>query len=215
MIFRTKELKKVSLLISAAFLFLSAAPSEANNTSTKPTTTKPATTTTTNKALKVGVVNFKTCVEGSKYGKQEQSNFEALRKQMEAVLVEKEKTLNEMADKFNDLDYLDSLSPDAETEAKRKFRALSQEMSQFQTQYYQALNQTNIKIIQKLTEIVSSASAKVAEKNKLDILLNEEGGFYYSPALDYSKQVISIMDEEFDKDANQNDSKDAKAGQLG
>lgn len=42
-------------------------------------------------SLKIGVVNFKRCVETSKLGKLEQANFEALKKQMESVLGEKEK----------------------------------------------------------------------------------------------------------------------------
>ncbi len=75
---------------------------------------------------KVGVVNFKTCVEQSEMGKKEQANFESLKKQMEGVLEEKEKALNEIANKFNDPDYLDSLSPEAEAELKHKFRSLNQ-----------------------------------------------------------------------------------------
>ena len=43
------------------------------------------------KALKIGVVNFKLAVEESKAGKQEQTNFESLKKQMESVLEEKER----------------------------------------------------------------------------------------------------------------------------
>ena len=45
-------------------------------------------------SLRIAVVNFKKCVEQSKQGKQEQSSFEAMKKQMESVLAEKEKSLN-------------------------------------------------------------------------------------------------------------------------
>ncbi|MFQ5729127.1 MAG: OmpH family outer membrane protein, partial [Waddliaceae bacterium] len=81
---------------------------------------------------KIGLVNFKACVEKSKFGKQEQDNFEALKKQMEGVLEEKEKTLSEISTKFNDPDYLDSLSSEAEAELKHKFRSLNQELAQHQ-----------------------------------------------------------------------------------
>ena len=40
--------------------------------------------------MKIAVVNFKACVDQSKLGKEEQSHFEALRKQMENSLEEKE-----------------------------------------------------------------------------------------------------------------------------
>lgn len=149
--------------------------------------------------LNVGVVNFKKCVEASKIGKLEQANFETLKKQMESVLSEKEKTLNEMAAKFNDPDYLDSLSPEAETELKRKFRAQSQDLAQLQNQYMQALQQTNIKVIQKLNEMVAKATETIAKNEKFDLVLNEEAAFFYGPTLDVSDRVIAILDADFEK----------------
>lgn len=169
----------------------------------------PNTVSPSNKPLKIAVVNFKTCVENSKMGKQEQANFESLKKQMEAVLEEKEKALNDMAAKFNDPDYLDSLSAEAETEIKRKFRAQSQELSANQNQYMQILQQTNMKVIQKLTESASEASKKYAQDNKIDLILNEES-FYYSPDLDVSKEIIAMMDKQFDKEAAEQKDKPAK-----
>ncbi len=149
--------------------------------------------------LKIGLVNFKTCVEKSKVGKTEQANFESLKKQMESVLAQKEQTLTEMAAKFNDADYLDSLSPEAETEVKRKFRTLNQEISQQQQQYLQTLQQTNLKVIQNLTELVTKAANTVAKNEKLDIVFNEEASFYWDPKLDVTDKVVAILDEEFEK----------------
>jgi outer membrane protein len=152
------------------------------------------------KNLKIGVVNFKLCVEKSKMGKQEQASFEALKKQMETVFGEKEKALAELADKLEDLDYLDSLSPEAETELKRKYRALSQEASQLQNQYYQALNQAQFKVVQMLSEATSKATEIIATANGLDVVLNEESSFYFSPKIDISEHVIQVMDQRYDED---------------
>lgn len=152
------------------------------------------------RAFKIAVVNFKTCVENSTLGKQEQGTFEAMKKQMEAILSEKEKSLNEIAGKLGDVDYLDSLSPDAETEIKRKFRALSQELTQAQNQYYQTLQQANYKIIQKIAESIEKASAKVAKDLKIDLVYNEEGTFFYAEDLDISSLVVTEMDALFEKE---------------
>lgn len=162
-----------------AFLFCSAAPSQ------------PA---------KVSTVNFKKCVETSKLGKQEQAAFEALKKQMESVLSEKEKTLNEMASKLEDPDYLDSLSPESETEMKRKFRSLSQEYSAVQQQYLQTLNQTNFKVVQKINDKVAEAASAVAKQSGIDLIVNDETIFFGSPNLDITSQVVSMMDQNFDKE---------------
>lgn len=152
------------------------------------------------KTLKTRFINFKNVVEKSKLGKQEQGSFETLKKQMETVLEEKEKTLNDMMTKLENADYLDSISPEAETDLKRKFRALSQELNQQQNQYYQTLNQANFKIVQKLTEFVNKAANKVAKRDSIDMIVNEESTFFYNPVLDISEQIVAVMDEDFEKE---------------
>ncbi len=152
------------------------------------------------KTLKTRFINFKNVVEKSKLGKLEQGNFETLKKQMETVLEEKEKSLNDMMAKLENADYLDSISPEAETDLKRKFRALSQELNQQQNQYFQTLNQANFKIVQKLTEEVNKAANKVAKKDNIDMIVNEESTFFYNPVLDISELIVAAMDEDFEKE---------------
>lgn len=158
---------------------------------------------TPSRTIKIGVVDFKKCVEQSKLGKQEEASFEAMKKQMEAVVGEKEKTLTEMANKLNDPDQLDLMSPEAETELKRKFRALSQEMQQIQAQFYQTLQQANFKVIQKLSEVVTTASEKVAKDLSLDLVVNDETCFFAASPLDITSQVVKQMDSTFEQDAKQ------------
>ncbi len=146
------------------------------------------------KVIKVGVVDFKACVEKSKFGKKEQANFDALKKQMEGVLEEKEKALTEVSKKMNDPDYLDSLSPEAEAELKHKYRSLTQELAQHQQQFYQMLNQANFKIIQKITEEIGKASKSIAQAKGLDLIVHEESTFYFDKALDISNDIIKVLD---------------------
>lgn len=150
--------------------------------------------------LNAGFANFKTIIEQSKMGKESQAAFDKMKKQMESILGEKEKVLNEMATKFNDVDYLDSLSPEAETELKRKFRAQSQEYQQQQSQYYQSLQQANYKILEELTAAVAKASTEVAKENNLDVIYNQEAAFYYSPDFDVSSLIVAKLDLSFEKD---------------
>lgn len=144
---------------------------------------------------KIGVVNFKTCLAKSNLGKQEQGSFEGMKKQMETILEEKGKVLDSLEAKTQDSDYMDSLSPEAEAEFHRKGRALKQELMQLQNQYLQTLNQANFKIVQKLTEAINKAAKEVASERKLDLIVNEEGTFYYNPQLDISDAVSARMDE--------------------
>lgn len=149
---------------------------------------------------KVGCVDFKRVIEESKYGKREQANFEGLKKQMETILEEKEKTLADLGAKFNDPDYLDSLSPEAENELKHQFRTLNQELGQIQGQYYQTLNQANMQILQQLSEVVAKASEQAASRNGIEMVLSSESGFYFAKSLDLSTEVIAVMNDLYEKE---------------
>ncbi|MBS0607534.1 MAG: OmpH family outer membrane protein [Parachlamydiales bacterium] len=151
-------------------------------------------------APSIGVVNFSNCVTDSKLGKQEQSSFDALKKQMSTLLEDTEKQLNDIAAKFNDPEYLDGLSPEAEEELKNKFRVLSDEMNRYQNQYYQVLNQANMRIIQTISNGINTASEKVAKDKKLTVVVNKDACFYFSPGLDVTNQVVSEMDKTFESE---------------
>ncbi len=152
-------------------------------------------------APSIGVVNFSNCVTDSKLGKQEQSSFDSLKKQMSTLLEDTEKQLNDIAAKLNDPEYLDGLSPEAEDELKNKFRVLSEEMNRYQNQYYQVLNQANMRIIQTISNGINTASEKVAKDKKLTVVVNKDACFYFSPVLDVTNQVVTEMDKSFEIEA--------------
>lgn len=166
----------------------------------------------------VGIVNFATCVSDSKLGKQEQASFESLKKQMSTLLEETEKQLNELTAKFNDPEYLDGLSPEAEDELKNKFRTLNDELNRYQNQYYQVMNQANMRIIQTLSTSINGAAEKVAKDKKLSMIGNKDAFFYYTPVLDVTNLVIIEMDKNFVADsktaAAENPSPEQKAAPV-
>jgi outer membrane protein len=150
-------------------------------------------------AQSFGIVNFATCVSDSQLGKQEQASFESLKKQMATVLEDHEKQLNELSAKFNDPEYLDGLSPEAEEDLKIKFRTLNEELSRYQNQYYQVMNQANMRVVQTLSANINTASEKVAKDKKLSMVVNKDACFFYNPTLDITTQVIAEMDKSFVK----------------
>jgi outer membrane protein len=144
-----------------------------------------------------GIANFGTCVSDSKLGKQEQASFESLKKQMTTLLEDTEKQINELTAKFNDPEYLDGLSPEAEEELKVKLRTLNEELGRYQNQYYQVMNQANMRILQTLATSINTASEKVAKDKKLSMVVNKDACFYFTPALDVTNFVIAEMDKNF------------------
>lgn len=155
--------------------------------------------TVASSGAKIATVSFKTCVDESKLGKKEQSRFNEMKKGLEETLSVKEKELSELQAKFKD-DVIDTLSPQAEQELKEKFKKLSQEYSMQQNQYMQMMNQTQYQLVQKFSKRIETAATAIAKSKGIDVVLNEEGCFYYSPSIDISKEVIQAMDAQPDTD---------------
>ncbi len=145
-----------------------------------------------------GVVNFTTCVTDSRYGQKEQENFEGIRKQLSSMIEDTEKEIREIADRFGDTDYLDSLSPKAEEELKARYQNLNEDLARYQGQFYQIMQQANMQLVQKISSQIARASEKVATQKKIDYVINREACFYYNPSLDLTEQVISEMDMSFE-----------------
>lgn len=214
------KLRQWSLIISTVVSGMISAHSEAQQFN-QPTATPSYPTTSQQNALtlpqskgqlRIGIVNTKKCLEESKLGKQEQANFEKMKQQMESVLQDKEKILEEIESKLNDDDYMDSVSDEVASELKRKRRTIRNEGMQLQNQYMQALQQTNMKIIQKLTDAIAKASAQVARDttsgSTIDVIFTDEACTYYDTAtLDVSKQVIEKMNATYETEQKDSASK--------
>src|SRR5574338_178398 len=155
---------------------------------------------------KVGVVKFKDCVEQSQLGKKEQARFEQMRKDLESKIDAKEKELNDLAPKFSD-EYLDTLTPEAESKLKNTFKDLNQQLAEMQDQYYKMLNQANYQIVQQLNSAVSKACEKVAKAKGLEMAINDEVCFYHAEGLDISKEVIAEMDRQSQQDEKKEEKK--------
>jgi len=148
----------------------------------------------------IGLVNFNTCAQNSMLGKKEQESFEALKSQMSTLIGDVEKQLREVSEKLQDSDYLDTLSPQAETELKQKFQTLSEEHARYQNQFYQMIQQANMRVVQTVANSVQEAAQEVAKKHHLKYVLNKEACFFASDDLDVTTEVISFMDTKFEKE---------------
>jgi len=146
----------------------------------------------------IGVVNFSSCVTDSKHGKKEQENFESLRKQMASMIENVESQLKELSAKANDVEYRDSLSPQAEQELQAQFQGLQEELSRYQNQFYQVLNHANHQMVGKINSSIAVAAKPIAEKNHFSYVINKEACFYVRPDLDVTDQVISEMNKRYD-----------------
>ncbi len=156
-------------------------------------------------SLNFGVVDFTKCVMQSKYGKFETDNFESLKNQMGKAVGDIESQLQDAVNQLQNQDILDSLSPEAEQSLKEKCQALSGELNRYQSQYYQFMQQSNMKLMQNLAEEISKASETIAHKKKLSLVINKEAVFYTIPSLDITDSTIVEMDKKFDKEKQTKD----------
>lgn len=149
-------------------------------------------------AADFGFINFKQCIEKSKQGVQEKNAFEALKKQLGESLQKTDKELEDLAKKLEDQDYMDGLSPTSEEELKQKFQALSQEFARYQNQYYQLLNQANLRMLQSMHDAVSNSAEYIRENKQLDFIFNEDSAFACAQSLNFTEEVISEMNKRFE-----------------
>lgn len=147
----------------------------------------------------IGIVNLKRCLEESALGKKESEELDSMKQKYMRTAEKMEEELTSLYNKLQDEDYMESLSKNASDELKKKFEELSAEYNTFQAQCYQAVNQNNMKRIQKLIEEVKQASKKVMEKEKLEAILNEEAVLAIVPWADKTDAIIKILDESFKK----------------
>lgn len=147
---------------------------------------------------KVGIVNFGSCIQESKLGKQEQNALETMRKQFVTLIEDTDKQLREMSDKLQDKDYLDGLSKEAEEQMKNKMGQLSEEMNRYQQQYYQFMQQSQHKILQTVANGINNAAEQIATAKGYNLIINKEMCFFYNPTLDITNEVVQAMDKHYE-----------------
>ncbi len=152
------------------------------------------------KDASIGVVNFQTCIMESKYGKYEQEQLEKVKKQWSSLIEDTEKQFKDVSSKLEDTEFLESLSADAKKELQEKQQGLGNDLSKYQSQLYQMLNQAQYFFIQKMFANISKASEEVAKKNNLKMLINKEAFFYAEDDMDKTTMVIAEMNETFAKE---------------
>jgi outer membrane protein len=150
------------------------------------------------KSAAIGVVNFATCITESKSGQKEQESMENIRKQMSSMIEDTEKELKELSAKFEDTDFLDSLSPKAEEEMRLKYQTLQDDLGRYQNQFYQVLQHAQYQLMQKMSGNISKASEVVAKTAGLEFVINKEACFYIRSDLDVTNAVIAELDKSFE-----------------
>jgi outer membrane protein len=185
-------MKRISLLCCAATLLLAPLCAQTTHTFSQP-------------SQRFGIVSTKKCLEESNIGKQETANFRKMETQMKEVLEEKVRVYREVDSKLNDEDYLDSISAEAERELKNKRSSIRKEATALEGEFVQTLEQANLKIAQKVTEMISKASAEVAQDSEktnepLSMILTDQACTYFNPQLDVTDRVIVKMNQMFENE---------------
>ena len=145
----------------------------------------------------IGIVNLRRCLEESALGKKEAAEFEKMKKQFSNSMGKMEEELSSIYSKLQDDDYMEGLSESAATELRKKFEELSAEYNTAQGQYYQILNQSNLKRMQKIMDEVKKASEIVRVQEGLSVLLNEDVVLAIDASADKTDDLIKILDDSF------------------
>lgn len=146
------------------------------------------------------VVDFAKCYTSSQFGIREQNSFNQMKEQMEKAIKDLNDQMTETSAKLDDEFVRDALSPEAEKELQEKMQTLTGELQRYQQQYYYMLQQANMKTMNVMAEKVKAASTALAKQKKYSIILNKDQVFHYTEELDVTEDVISKLDEMFEKE---------------
>ncbi len=160
---------------------------------------------------KIGVVNVRECIENSKLGLQGKNELEKTKKQMDGVLTAITNELVELGTKLEDPDYIDSLSPEVEKELQTKVQSKSLEKAKFENQYYQVMTQANNTFVHKVLMSINNASQHVAENKNLNIIVDAETCFFFTPSIDVTTAVMENMNTSFELEQKANTEKEPQS----
>jgi outer membrane protein len=149
-----------------------------------------------------GVVDFRACMEDSKYGRQEISSIEAMQNQMVNQMEAMQKELQEIANKLQDPEFRDSISPETEEQYNLKGQQLAQELSRSQQIFQRMLQEAQMKMVQVMSMHIMRASQIVAASKKLDMVVNQEAIFYFPSTADVTTDVVAEMNKLYDQEVD-------------
>lgn len=147
----------------------------------------------------IGVVNFATCATESKIGKQEHEKLEASRNQWVSLIQQSKKELDGIAEKLENKEYLEGISPEAEENLKLKYKSLNEDLMKYQNQLSQELYQAQAISYQKILEQASLAAETIATKNKIKAVVIKDICLFFDKTMDLTSEVLAEMDKNFDK----------------
>lgn len=143
---------------------------------------------------RVGIVSVRACVEQSKEGQTARDSLENLNKSLTKSLDELSKKLEEINIKLENEDVRDSLAPEAEKALQDERDNLLQEHEMRRMHFSQQMQQAQMAAMQTLFDRVSKASEGVAADLNLNLIIQEDSAFFFSPKLDVTDRVIAVMD---------------------
>lgn len=158
---------------------------------------------------KIGVVNFSTCITESKYGKEEQKNLENIKNQWSSLIEESQKELKDVSKKLENQEYLEGISPEAEEDLRLKYQTLMSDLSKYQNQLYQIMNQAQYFFIQKMSSHITKASEAFSKEKNYSLILNKEASFYNDTSMEITPQIIKTLDKNHSMEAK-NEAKKTK-----
>lgn len=151
-----------------------------------------------------GVVDFEKCIVESKQGQKEQENLKEVQEKMKKLMAEKEAEVTTISTNLENPEFIDGISPEAEQKLKQKMQVLQEEQELLQNQWFQMLQQANMRFYEEMSHHVKRASRVISKEKKIPFIFQKTFCFSFPPEADMTPLVVQAMDKTFE---DQNDAK--------
>ncbi|RDB31549.1 OmpH family outer membrane protein [Candidatus Similichlamydia laticola] len=143
----------------------------------------------------IGVLNFESCVTGSKHGQRGTGLLESANQKMREELRELDERIQSLQDQLQDENIKESMTEEARTAIQREWMGLRRTRDERAANGSNQIYRLQMELVQKLGEMISNASESVCKRYGLKLLISSGATHYHDESLNMTDEVISALNE--------------------
>ncbi|WP_108623867.1 OmpH family outer membrane protein [Candidatus Similichlamydia epinepheli] len=143
----------------------------------------------------IGVLNFESCVTGSRHGQRGTGLLDSANQKMREELKDIDEKIQSLQDNLQDENLKETMTEEARNELQKEWMSLRRARDERAAYGNNKLYRLQMELVQKLGEMITKASSKVCKKFGLKLLVSSGATHYHEESLNLTNEVIVALDE--------------------
>lgn len=143
----------------------------------------------------IGVLNFETCVTGSKHGQRGTGLLESANYKMREELRVMDERIKSLQDQLQDENIKESMTEEGRNEIQKEWMVLRRSRDERAANGSNQIYRLQMELVQKLGEMIATASESVCQRVGLKLLISSGATHYHHSSLNLTDEIILILNE--------------------